>query len=342
MKQLSIIIPVYNVEKYIKECIESIYRQGLDENYFELILVNDGTKDKSMDIIVDVINKHNNIVVINQENQGPSIARNNGLERATGDFILFVDSDDLLINNSLPRIIEKAYETKTDLLIANLVQMNDTEIKDSVFFKEQKQFVAEIHSGENIYIKLLNPNECFPVRTIYKREFLIKHKIRFIPNIFYEDIPFTHECYIKAEKCIKTNIIFYIYRMRNNSTTHSFNYKTAMDYSTAIAMTWHLTYIQDLSPLLLSKLKDNIFVSFSTLVFFVANNIKGVKGVNVLNNIVRIAPDLNFKNGFKQKLFYLMLLTSPHALLKIRYYYSKIIEERLYPLYNRLKKISNY
>jgi len=75
MPKLSIIVPVYNVEPYIRNCVESIFNQGLDENDYEVIIVNDGSTDKSMEMITDIISQHNNVTVINQENQGLSIAR---------------------------------------------------------------------------------------------------------------------------------------------------------------------------------------------------------------------------------------------------------------------------
>ena len=103
--ELSVIIPVYNVEKYIRTCIESIYRQGLSEDHFEVILINDGTQDRSMEVIADIIEAHKNITVINQENQGLSMARNNGIAIAKGEYILMPDSDDLLIENSLKPLL---------------------------------------------------------------------------------------------------------------------------------------------------------------------------------------------------------------------------------------------
>ena len=115
MKQLSIIVPIYNVEKYIRMCLESFFRQEMDEETFEVILVNDGTPDKSMEVISDIIEAHQNIHVINQENQGLSMARNNGMEIATGEYILFVDSDDLLIDNSLSFLLSHALTSKAVL-----------------------------------------------------------------------------------------------------------------------------------------------------------------------------------------------------------------------------------
>ena len=129
MTKLSIIVPVYNVEKYIRPCIESIFKQGLDEECFEVIIVNDGTPDRSMGMIADIIEQHNNITVINQENLSLSVARNNGIAAAKGEYILMPDSDDLLIENSLKPLLEKALETKVDLMVANFLMMNDDEIE---------------------------------------------------------------------------------------------------------------------------------------------------------------------------------------------------------------------
>ena len=111
-KQLSIIVPVYNVEKYIYKCIDSLYHQGLSDDCFEIIIVNDGTLDTSMKIVSSFVDQHSNIKIINQENQGLSVARNNGLAQAEGDYILFVDSDDFIVDNSLGIILQNALNSK--------------------------------------------------------------------------------------------------------------------------------------------------------------------------------------------------------------------------------------
>ena len=90
MKKFSIIVPVYQVEKYIRACVESIFRQGLDDDVFEVIIVNDGSTDHSMQQIADLIGQHSNIIVLEQENQGLSMARNNGMKNANGDYIIFL------------------------------------------------------------------------------------------------------------------------------------------------------------------------------------------------------------------------------------------------------------
>ena len=136
---LSIIVPVYNVEKYVRPCIESIFRQGLDESRFEVIIVNDGTLDRSMEVIDDIVKSHSNITVINQENQSLSVARNVGITAAKGEYILMPDSDDLLVENSLLPLLDKAVESKADLVVADFIAIED---KDMPNFKGvvQKEF----------------------------------------------------------------------------------------------------------------------------------------------------------------------------------------------------------
>ena len=109
--KLSIIIPVYNVEKYIEVCIESLYKQNISEDEFEVILINDGSTDNSLSILQRFEIQHTNITVISQRNQGLSVTRNNGIKAAKGEYILFVDSDDLIIKNSLKTLLGTGYLT---------------------------------------------------------------------------------------------------------------------------------------------------------------------------------------------------------------------------------------
>ena len=154
MIQLSIIIPVYNVEKYIQFCIESIFRQGLDETSYEIIIVNDGTRDDSMKVIEELYSQHHNIIVIEQENQGSWVARNTGMTKASGEYILFADPDDLLIDDSLQPLLAKALETKADIVVADYLEMNDKEINE--IYRNppcQKDFTIQEKTGEQLFLE---------------------------------------------------------------------------------------------------------------------------------------------------------------------------------------------
>ena len=159
--QLSIIVPVYNVEKYIHTCVESIFKQGLDDECFEVIIVNDGSTDRSMEMIQDIIIQHQNIIIINQEQQGVSVARNNGIETAQGEYIQFVDADDFLIENSLLFLLDKAITSKADIITADYIRMNDNQIAQ--FAKDvfkQKDGASQERTGEEFLLKDHSPYSC--------------------------------------------------------------------------------------------------------------------------------------------------------------------------------------
>lgn len=116
MKELSIIIPVYNVQKYLEDCLLSIYKQSLSLETFEVITVNDGSTDRSLDILRKYGKIYPNLIIVSQENKGQSAARNNGLAVASGKYIFFMDSDDFLCLDSLSSLLSKAVEHDLDVL----------------------------------------------------------------------------------------------------------------------------------------------------------------------------------------------------------------------------------
>lgn len=326
-KQLSIIVPIYNVEKYVRACMESIYRQGLDEDRFEVIIVNDGTKDRSMEVIADIIQQHSNISVINQENQGLSVARNNGIAAAKGEYILMPDSDDLLIEKSLKPLLEKALETKADLVVADYLRMTDEEIEHIMTRSTQHtEFNYKETSGEQLFLEDLNPSHCYVWRTLFRREFLIRNNLTFVPGIYIQDVPFTHECYLKASKCIKTSWLLNIYRRgRKESATYSFNKNKTKDFCIAIAKTWELTHLDNLSPKVLNKLQEDVYTSFSALLWIITHKIdKSSDRTDIIDFLKRQAPDLLFKNGAKQKLQSWLYRYFPHLFIHLSFYYDTI------------------
>lgn len=324
--KLSIIVPVYNVEKYIRSCIESIFKQGLDDADFEVIIVNDGTKDRSIEMIADIVQQHDNLSVINQENQGLSVARNNGIAAAKGEYILMPDSDDLLIENSLNPLLEKALETKADLVVADYLSMNDEEIDDfyKKAFKQPGPQFKEV-TGEQILLEVLNPNHCYVWRTLYRREFLMTQNLTFYPGIRYQDIPFTHECYLKASNCIRTNILLNIYRRWPGSSTNAYKFENSKHFITAIALTWKLRQMEGLSPNLLYKIEENIYISLRLIIYHTLHGIKEKNDRYALIDYINFqAPDLNFTHSIQQRLITVMIKKVPHLFINIYYHYAKI------------------
>lgn len=322
---LSIIVPVYNVEKYVRACLESIFRQGLDEDRFEVIIVNDGTRDRSMEMIAGIIGQHKNITVINQENQGLSVARNNGVKAATGDYIIMPDSDDLLIANSLPTLLKTALETKADLVVADFLMLGDEEIERYQSPINQTLKIREM-TGIDLFLEDYTPYESYVWRTLYRREFLLENNIWNYPGILFQDVPFTHECYLKAKKCIRASWLLNIYRTGHASATYNFDMKKADDFCIAMRETWKLCNWEGHTPKTLRKLKDDVFVSFSHLIILISYSFK--RRVDRWVTIKFIQRNLNhvrFDNGFKQRAVSLLFKYIPITFIEANYYLRRLL-----------------
>lgn len=324
---LSIIIPVYQVERYIRPCIESVFRQGLKDKDFELIIVNDGTKDQSMEMITDIIDQHSNITVINQTNQGLSVARNNGIVRARGEYILMPDSDDMLVTNSLPFLLEKALSSKADIVVADFLRIDDKEMDQYPFDSiVQKDGTSIEKTGEELFLQDLNPHECYVWRTLFRRDFLLRHHLTFFPGIRCQDVPFTHECYLKARKCLRVSWLLNIYRQhRPFAASSSHNVKKGKEISIAIAKTWELTKL-NLKPELERKLKNDIYASFCYNLWMTTKLKTMPERYEVVDILREAAPSLSFDDGIKQKLNTFLYHHAPHVLINLRIIYGKIVK----------------
>ena len=333
MTQLSIIVPVYNVEKYIRPCIESIFKQGLDEHDYEVIIVNDGSTDKSMELIDDIINQHENITVINQKNQGLSVARNNGIAAAKGEYILMPDSDDLFIKNSLKPIIEKATQTKVDLILADYWAMTNSEIESinlSIPVTNNVTFLEK--TGEEMFYEYLKPNYYTVWRTLYKTDFLRQNQLFFVPGIYCQDKPFTHEVYLKAEKCLVVSWPIYIYRRHSESISYSMSERYGKDYCICINKMWSLSSNSELSPALRQKMMDYTYFAFKTMTSRLVHEAKDRRlRIIIMDYLNIVAPNISFQNGLKQKICTIMLKKAPHIYIDLRYLYGIIWEDNVGP-----------
>jgi len=326
---LSIILPVYNVEEYIRPCMESIFQQGLDDTVFELIIVNDGSTDKSMEMIADIIDQHHNITVINQQNQGLSMARNNGMAKAKGEYLLMPDSDDLLVQHSVPYLLKKALTSKADLVVADYLMMKCDEMEhftlDSVI---QKDGTTVEKTGEQLFMQDLDPRHCYMWRTLFRRAFLEEQHIRFVPNICAQDVPFTHECYLKAGKCLRVSWLLNVYRRnRTGAATASYSLKKGKDFSVAIAKTWELTKM-DLPAAVKSKLSDNVYTSFCVNLWKVSLMESAAERRQVMDFLKEQVPDLSFHNGIKQRVYSFLYHYMPYMLINMRMVYGMLVKNR--------------
>ena len=214
---ISVIVPVYNVEEYLEECLESIRHQTFTD--IEVILVNDGSIDGSRQICERYCEKDNRFKLINQENQGQSVARNRGVKESVGQFIMFVDSDDVINTNVLEVLLPYM---KTDV---DMVECRMTRNKEEFYLTKPSTIAFEGNSKEAILNCIAIKEVKFCAFTkLYRRE--IVEKIPFLEGYIYEDV-FTGINYLKhIRKIVVVDYIGYYYRVRPNSTmTKPFNEK---------------------------------------------------------------------------------------------------------------------
>lgn len=205
--KMSIIIPVYNSEKFLSRCLHSIFEQNLDVSEFEIIVINDGSSDPSGKIIMQFAALHKNLVYVSQSNQGVSSARNTGLNLAKGAYITFIDSDDVIENDSLQLIWDKLEKDKLDILYPNIDTYSETgERLGNIEFEGTYD---DIKSG------FLQERRTYPP-TFYRKELLTK--ICFDSTIsFGEDTVFNAKAQAWAQKVSFADIPYYKYTLRQNS-----------------------------------------------------------------------------------------------------------------------------
>jgi glycosyltransferase involved in cell wall biosynthesis len=314
---LSIIVPFYNVEKYIHSCIESLFRQGLGEECFEIIAINDGSTDNSIQAIEDLLNGHRNIRIINSNKQGVSAARNTGIEKALGTYILFVDSDDLLIDNTLSVLLQEALKSRPDMLVADYAKMDDQQIESRNVPSSDCTFQST--TGTELFLHQLNPRACYIWNKLYSRDFLNKNCLRFTPGIYFEDIPFTTECYLKAQKCLITDYLIYIYRQREGSILTSMNKQKVLDFHQVLAFLWKLRQYVHLTDIQYKKLMKVIFITFSVETWYISHDEKLLsERREIMADLHKKVPELHFSGGFKEWVITFLYRNMPNTYIKLR------------------------
>lgn len=205
--KVSIIIPVYNCERYLNQCLNSVLNQTYKN--IEVIIVNDGSTDNGLDIINKFIKKNTKWKLINQKNKGLSTSRNNGFEASTGNYAFFLDSDDEIPNNAIDKLMKSAKENKSDIVIGNMINYNSKG-------KYQNYTSKYIKSNNQIDYKKFPKLFSFihAAGKLYKRD-IIKN-VKFIENVKHEDNYFNLTLYLKNVKISMITDDVYYHRIREN------------------------------------------------------------------------------------------------------------------------------
>ena len=215
--KLSIIIPMYNAEKYIADCLDSILNSDLPKGEYEVIIVNDGSKDKGPEIAQDYVSKHENFRYLTQENQGQSVARNYGIKEAQGDYLWFVDSDDK-ISSTVTVAYRILVENELDSLVSWMIVTDESGnqiVPDDYYDIEFNRIIK----GREVFFSN------YPIGSVccnfIKKDLLLKHQLFFKVGITQQDVEFSNRLFAYADNVMFINYCTYVYIKHSNSVTMS-------------------------------------------------------------------------------------------------------------------------
>jgi len=223
MPQLSIVIPCYNMERYLPECLDSLLRQNLDIEDYEIIIVNDESKDETLKIAETYAANQGNIKIIDKKNAGVGAARNSGFDVARGKFLYFLDPDDYIAQNTMPVLIEMIEKNKLDILTFNSKSVVEKRypVSDNI---EKESDGLSVMDGISYIASRKHQNEIWWY--LIDREFMKNTGIRFIEGKWMEDAILTSELFLKAKRMAHVDFDVHRYRilptsaMRNKSPEH--------------------------------------------------------------------------------------------------------------------------
>lgn len=224
--KISVIVPIYNVEKYIKKCMDSLIEQSFDD--YEIIAVDDGTPDNSMQYVYELQKDYDNIVVVHRENGGLSAARNTGLEYAKGEYVLFCDSDDSLDKDCLKLLYQEAKKENLDMVLfdAKLIEKKEGQWQENVeSLYVRKRTDTRVMTGAELFTEMVRLKEYRASACMYltKRELILQSKLFFYEGIIHEDELFTPRLLISARTAVHRSWLLYERYIRSGSITQKDN-----------------------------------------------------------------------------------------------------------------------
>ena len=263
---LSIIIPLYNCEKYIKQCLDTIFRQEMNESDFEVIVIDDGSKDSGYSLASEYAKRYQNIIVIKQENQGVACARNNALEKATGDYVTFVDADDMLVSGSLSTLIKIAVENKADIVKAAHKEVPEDAVCED-FSSSHDNCSIQVMTGEEAIVNVTRMKEGYCWGYLISRKLITDNRLSFPPKVaFMEDWAFITQAILKSRTFVNADVLLYLYRRNSSSCMANVTTEKMLLGCQAIDIVANLA--KDTSGDVRKKLSDNVCVNINIVLWF--------------------------------------------------------------------------
>lgn len=329
MKLISVIIPLYNSEKFISKCVRSII-DNYEYNDLEIIIVNDGSTDSSADIVRELMTKDKRIHLINQDNKGPSAARNRGLDESRGKYILFVDSDDFLADEALTHFRTLLIKGNYDTVMFNFKRFNENNISYNNKSLFKNGYIYNHENKDDIYKILVTTSRLnHPVAKYYSAKIIKERKIRFDENIFVgEDRVFNMEYFYFSNSGIYYDLYFYNYRYNPDSLTKTFNMSKFVDLKQthSVSMDYIKKYNLNLNQDIVNK-ANNLTINILFQLVSKAVNLVNIKEISEIIDDPLFSKLIKKSNGggikiriklliLKKKLFWLIKLLQKIRIIK--------------------------
>lgn len=233
---VSVIIPVFNTGRYLEEAVSSILNQTLED--IEVIVVNDGSTDNSVEVLATMSATDSRIRLFSQKNQGQSVARNLGLDNARGEYVYFMDSDDILEKDALRRCFEKCKKENLEMVFFDADMFSDEEIPLSWDYIRAGKVTEDVCTGVEVMERLaaIGKFRVSPCLIFVKRDLIENGKLRFYPGIIHEDELFIPKLHFAITRAAYIPITLFHRRVRGNSTmTNSFSHRNLNGYLTVMS-----------------------------------------------------------------------------------------------------------
>lgn len=221
---VSIIVPVYNVEQYLAYCLDSVLAQTYP--HLEIICINDGSTDSSLSILKRYADRDRRIIVISQENKGLSASRNVGLKHAKGQYVYFLDSDDLIVPESIQELLAVAEKEELDILYYDYKMSFENPLVEEQFHgrwenKPRSKEYTAVMTGQQMFAQMFQNEDYRPhvPFAFYRRDFIENEKLHFYEGIVHEDLLFSFCAMLSAKRVAHRKKTFYEYRIRSGSIT---------------------------------------------------------------------------------------------------------------------------
>nr|WP_297703719.1 glycosyltransferase [uncultured Butyrivibrio sp.] len=295
--KFSIIIPVYNVERYINKAITSVLEQEYDD--YEVILVDDGSTDSSGKVCDDVAEKHDKFKVIHQDNSGLSAARNIGISNAHGEYIILLDSDDFFVDKyvlgKIAGLITSTCEEYLDIIVFESKKFVDGKFTETIF--PLKWLGDKVYDGKEFLMQVLQSRDSYTWMAwqyVYNRKLFIDNSLSFEEGIVFEDVEFTYRALLKADKIKVLAEPLYAYRINDSSITKKISISLIKDFLYVIEKNINSVNRMDIGDGLKRELNNNFSFNYFTIIMLAET----ISDRDTKKDAYRIIDEKSFINSY--------------------------------------------